>query len=306
MTDFRTIVPIEKYKAPIDYQSQLFLIGSCFTEHISKKFNYFKFRNCSNPFGVLFHPLAIENILERAVNQKAFTENELICEQELYHCFEVHSEFSSLSPQDLLERLNQRLKETHLALQNASHIIITLGTSWVYRHLESDKIVANCHKIPQRTFGKELLSVAEIRNSLERIIQLFPDKNVLFTISPVRHIKDGYFENNVSKSHLFSAIYSILSNKVRYFPSYEIVMDELRDYRFFTEDMIHPNVVAIDYVWKRFSENYLAENTHPILKEIDSIQKALQHRPFNPDTEAHQNFIENTQKRIEKLGDIWF
>jgi len=306
MTNFRTIVPIEKYNAPIDYQSYLFLIGSCFTEHISQKFEYFKLRNCSNPFGILFHPNAIENILSRAIEQKVFTEKDLVFGQELYHCFDVHSEFSSLSSQDLLTKLNKTLEQTYSDLQKATHIIITLGTSWVYRHLASDKIVANCHKIPQKEFRKELLSVDEIRESLQRIIGLFPDKQILFTLSPVRHIKDGFFENNVSKSHLFSAIFSVLSDKVNYFPSYEIVMDELRDYRFFAEDMIHPNQIAIDYVWNRFSENYLTPEALETAKEIDSIQKALQHKPFNPESQLHKNFVENTQKRIEKLGSIWF
>ncbi|HLW39402.1 MAG TPA: GSCFA domain-containing protein [Brumimicrobium sp.] len=305
MTNFRTQIPIEKYNFPIDYKSEVFSIGSCFAENISKKLDYFKLKNKANPFGVLFHPLAIEKVLEKALQQVPFTENDIFFHNELWHSFDVHSEFSSTDKNELLEQLNQTLSETRIVLEKSTHIIVTLGTSWVYRYSQTGKIVANCHKVPQKEFSKELLSSEQITKSLERIISLFQDKKIIFTISPVRHIKDGFFENNVSKSNLFVALQEVLSENVNYFPSYEIVMDELRDYRFFSEDMLHPNPIAIDYIWERFSKHYLSENALQISKEIDFVQKALNHKPFNPNTEAHKKFVESTQKRIERLGEIW-
>src|SRR5690554_5763773 len=305
MTNFRTQIPIEKYNFPIDYKSEVFSIGSCFAENISKKLDYFKLKNKANPFGVLFHPLAIEKVLEKALQQVPFTENDIFFHNELWHSFDVHSEFSSTDKNELLEQLNQTLSETRIVLEKSTHIIVTLGTSWVYRYSQTGKIVANCHKVPQKEFSKELLSSEQITKSLERIISLFQDKKIIFTISPVRHIKDGFFENNVSKSNLFVALQEVLSENVNYFPSYEIVMDELRDYRFFSEDMLHPNQIAIDYIWERFSKHYLSENALQISKEIDFVQKALNHKPFNPNTEAHKKFVESTQKRIERLGEIW-
>lgn len=306
MTNFRIQIPIEQYNFPIDYSSEIFSIGSCFAENIAKKFDYFKLKNTANPFGILFQPLAIEKILEKAVKEISFTENDIFFHNELWHSFDVHSEFSQVDKNKLLEKLNQTLSETKKALENSTHIIITLGTSWVYRHNQTNEIVANCHKVPQKEFTKELLSVEQITKSLSNIISLFSDKKIIFTVSPVRHIKDGFFENNVSKANLFVSINNINFNgNINYFPSYEIVMDELRDYRFFSEDMLHPNQTAINYIWERFSENYLSENALEISKEIDSIQKALNHKPFNPNTEQHKKFVEITQKRIEKLGDIW-
>lgn len=302
---FRTQIPITRYNFPIDYKSEIFSVGSCFAEHISQKFDYFKLKNTANPFGILFHTLAIEKVLEKVVQKIPFTEKDIFFHNELWHCFDVHSEFSTTDKNKLLEQLNQILSDTQKALERSTHIIITLGTSWVYRYNQTGEIVANCHKVPQKEFSKELLSPEQITKSLERIISLFSDKKIIFTVSPVRHIKDGFFENNVSKSHLFTALNQILQRNVNYFSSYEIIMDELRDYRFFSEDMLHPNQMAIDYIWERFSENYLSGNTLEISKEIDSIQKALNHKPFNPNTEAHQKFVENTQKRIEKLGEIW-
>lgn len=305
MTQFRTQVPVNKYEFSLDYNSEVFSIGSCFAENISRKLTYFKLKNHVNPFGILFHPLAIQKILEKTLQQIPFTEDDVFFHNELWHCFDVHSEFSSADKNQLLEQLNRELSETKKALENSTHIIITLGTSWVYQYNLTGEIVANCHKVSQKEFTKKLLSSERITESLERIISLFSDKKIIFTISPVRHIKDGFFENNVSKSTLFVALQQVLSENVNYFPSYEIVMDELRDYRFFSEDMLHPNQIAIDYIWERFAENYFCENAFKTFKEIDAIQKALNHKPFNPNTQAHKKFVESTQKRIEKLGVIW-
>ncbi|HUH51066.1 MAG TPA: GSCFA domain-containing protein [Flavobacterium sp.] len=304
--NFSTPIKIASFAYPIDYSSHTFFIGSCFAENISKKFDYYKLKNTSNPFGVLFHSLAVEKIIQKAVQDIVFTADDLVVSNELWCCLDAHSELSATNKDELLAQLNQRLRQTQLALQQATHISITLGTSWVYKYLPTNQMVANCHKIPQKEFSKELLSVEVIAESLNNIIRLLPNKHILFTISPVRHSKDGFFENNLSKAHLFAALNHVLGDQAHYFPAYEIIMDELRDYRFFAADMLHPNQLAIDYIWERFSENYLSAKALDTSKEIAAIQKALQHKAFNPDTLQHQQFVANTQKRIEALGELWY
>jgi lysophospholipase L1-like esterase len=320
---FRTQIPLSKTNNPIDYNSKVLSFGSCFAENMADKFDYFKFQNETNPFGIIFNPVSIEKIIERTVEEKWFTEKDVFFHSERWHCFEVHSDLSNSDRQELLETLNKAISETNKKLKEATHIIITYGTSWIYRNLESDEIVANCHKVPQKQFSKELLSVDRIEKSIQNTIRfiqtLNPEINFIFTVSPVRHIKDGFAENQLSKSHLFAGLHHNLSRgfgtevynlKLEYFPSYEIMMDELRDYRFYTEDMLHPNPVAIDYIWHKFSENYIAENAVSIMKEIEEIQKSLRHRSFNPESEQHQKFLAKLQQRIdllkEKLPHITF
>lgn len=309
---FRTQIPILKSNNPIDYNSKILSIGSCFAENMAEKFDYFKFQNETNPFGIIFNPVSIEKLFKRVCNQELFGEKDVFFHNERWHSFEVHSDLSNANRQELLETLNKAVTETHKELKEASHIIITLGTSWIYRSIESSEVVANCHKVPQKQFSKELLSVKEIQKSIQNTIDfiqaLNPNINFIFTISPVRHIKDGFIENQISKSHLFTALHAILKSKfynlkLGYFPSYEIMMDELRDYRFYGEDMLHPNQIAIDYIWKLFSENYISENDFSIMKEVDEIQKSLRHRSFNPESDQHQKFLSNLQAKINFLGE---
>lgn len=320
---FRTQIPLSKSNNPIDYYSKVLSFGSCFAENIADKFDYFKFQNETNPFGIIFNPVSIEKIIERSVHENWFTEKDVFFHNERWHSFEAHSDLSNSDRQELLETLNKAISETHKKLKEATHIILTYGTSWIYRNLESEEIVANCHKVPQKQFSKELLDVDVIEKSIQNTIHLIqtlnPDVNFIFTISPVRHIKDGFAENQLSKSHLFAGLHHNLSRdfgtetynlKLEYFPSYEIMMDELRDYRFYTEDMLHPNQVAIDYIWHKFSENYLTENAIFLMKEIDEIQKSLRHRSFNPESAQHQKFLAKLHQRInilaEKLPHITF
>lgn len=310
---FRTQIPLSKTNNPIDYNSKVLSFGSCFAENMANKFDYFKFQNETNPFGIIFNPVSIEKIIDRTVQEKWFTEKDVFFHNERWHSFDVHSDLSNSDRQELLETLNKAISETRKQLKEATHIIITYGTSWIYRNLESEQIVANCHKVLQKQFSKELLTVDAIEKSIQNTINLIqtlnPDINFIFTISPVRHIKDGFAENQLSKSHLFAALHQVLKTHnsklitANYFPSYEIVMDELRDYRFYGEDMLHPNAVAIDYIWHKFSENYIAENAISIMNEIEEIQKSLRHRSFNPESEQHQKFLAKLQQRINILGE---
>lgn len=314
---FRTVIPVEKYDFPIDYQSKILSLGSCFAENMSEKFEYFKFQNTVNPFGIIFNAVSLEKIITRCIQNHFYTENDIFFHNDSWHCFEVHSELSNANKEVFLKNLNQLIESTSQQIAQSTHLIITLGTSWVYRNTATNEIVANCHKVPQKQFTKELLSVDQNEKSLQNIVALIRDINpnckFIFTVSPVRHIKDGFIENNLSKSHLFTAIHKIINYQlpiVNYFPSYEIMMDELRDYRFYAEDMLHPNATAIDYIWIKFFENYVKEEEFPTMQQVCDIQKALHHRPFNPTTEKHQQFLEKIQAKIaqiqQKLPHIHF
>ncbi|MBS7232451.1 GSCFA domain-containing protein [Flavobacterium psychroterrae] len=311
---FRTQIPISKTNNQIDYNSKIISIGSCFAENMADKFDYFKFQNQTNPFGIIFNPVSIEKIISRVIKQEFYTEKDVFFYNERWHSYEVHSDLSNSDRQELLETLNKAILETGKQLKEATHIIITYGTSWIYRNIESDEIVANCHKVPQKQFIKQLLSVNEIEQSIHNKIDLIgilnPHINFIFTVSPVRHVKDGFAENQLSKSHLFASLHSNLKSKINnlkleYFPSYEIMMDELRDYRFYTEDMLHPNQVAIDYIWHKFSENYISENSIKTMEEISDIQKSLRHRSFNPESEQHKKFLSKLQQKINAIQEKW-
>ncbi|WP_396591708.1 GSCFA domain-containing protein [Allomuricauda sp. R78024] len=307
----QTTVPLIKSENSIDYQSKLLLLGSCFVENIGEKLEYFKFQQLQNPFGILFHLLAIENLVERAIENRNYQENEVFEHHGIWHCFDAHSDNSATSKTILLQNLNEGLKETKQQLEQTTHIIITLGTAWVYRHNSTKKAVANCHKVPQKEFSKELLSIEVIKNSLARLIELVHSVNenaqVIFTISPVRHLKDGFTENQQSKSHLITALHGVLSSRAQsreiYFPSYEIMMDELRDYRFYGKDMVHPNELAIDYIWEKFKSSWISSQSYAVMEEVEAIQKGLQHRAFNPDSEEHQKFKKSLQTKITYLKE---
>ena len=304
----QTEIPLTKQLYnQIDYSSKLLLLGSCFSENIGEKFSYFKFQSTINPFGILFHPVAIENLITRSVNKDYYSESDLYFNNEQWSCLDAHSKLNKTSKEELLNELNTQLDETHNQLKVSNHLIITLGTSWVYRHIDTDKIVANCHKIPQKQFLKELLSADEIAESLEAIVSLVksinPKISFLFTVSPVRHIKDGFIENTQSKAHLLTAIHKIIEprKQMYYFPSYEIMMDELRDYRFYNADMIHPSLVAIDYIWEKFKRVWLSEDALETSEIVASIQAKKAHRPFHPNSQAHQEFLSKLQNDIEGL-----
>jgi len=296
----------EQSKSQIDYNSNVLLLGSCFSDNIGKKLDYFKFQNLQNPFGILFHPKAIETLIVNAIQEKKYSEKDVFFHNEQWHCFDAHSKLSHSSKEDLINNLNVSVALAHKQIYESTHIIITLGTAWTYRFVETNKTVANCHKVPQKQFRKELLSVEEIINSLENISKEIKKVNsraaIIFTVSPVRHLKDGFVENTQSKSHLITAIHSVLSPRAQsrglcYFPSYEIMMDELRDYRFYNEDMLHPNHTAINYIWEKFQKVWLSEEASKIMDEVGVIQKGLQHKSFNPNSEAHQQFLKKLEAK---------
>ncbi|HSP12164.1 MAG TPA: GSCFA domain-containing protein [Salegentibacter sp.] len=301
--EFRTRIPIKEEQPKIDYDSRVFLIGSCFVENIGAKLEYFKLQKLQNPLGILFHPRAIANFLERVVSGYHYSEEDIFFYNERWHCFEAHSALSDPDKSVILENLNQNLGKSREFLKNASHVVITLGTAWNYMNLVTAKAVANCHKIPQKNFRKELSSIEELQQSVEKIIgyleSLNPKLCIIFSVSPVRHLRDGFVENQLSKAQLICAVHSL--KKSAYFPSYEIMMDELRDYRFYAEDMVHPSALAIDYIWKRFTETWFSENAMITLAEVEKIQKGLAHKPFNAESMAHKDFLKKLKSQENRL-----
>ena len=283
------------------------LLGSCFSENIGNKLAFYKFQSTQNPFGILFHPKAIETLITNSINEKEYTDLDIFFHNERWHSFDAHSKVSNSDKENLLNSLNKSAKLTKKNIKEASHIIITLGTSWTYRFIETDQVVANCHKVPQKKFLKEILSIEEVTETLEAVIALIKSENpkttILFTISPVRHLKDGFIENQQSKSHLFSAIHQVVNPResLFYFPSYEIMMDELRDYRFYAEDMVHPNQTAIKYIWNKFSDTWISEGSKNTMSEVDKIQSGLNHKPFNATSDQHLKFKENLNSKIKEI-----
>ena len=303
----QTQLPLEIQSPVIDYSSKLVLLGSCFAENIAEKFSYYKFQNNVNPLGVLFHPVAILDLLSRARQNKFYTDNDVFFSNGYWQSFQAHSRLNSTSQSEILDHLNKALKLTQNQLQSASHVILTFGTAWVYKHKQSKTTVANCHKQPQSEFDKSILSVDELQDTFNSIISVLksfnPKVTVVFSISPVRHLKDGFVENNHSKSQLISALHPIVSSSenTHYFPSFELVMDELRDYRFYKDDMMHPNQLAIDYIWERFQSSWIESDVKLTMNEVSRLQKGLDHKPFNPSSKAHIAFLSNLSKGVDTL-----
>jgi len=306
--NFTTKIPVQKSNFPIEYDSKIMLLGSCFAESMGEKFEYFKFQATTNPFGIIFNPVSLAKLIERSAQKEYFTEDDIFFHNDLWQCYEVHSELSHPDKAIFLHSLNELINSTHTQLNDLTHLIITLGTSWVYRNIETNEIVANCHKVPQKQFVKELLSSEIISQSIESILFTIsvvnPNCNFVFTVSPVRHIKDGFVENTLSKSHLITALHKTITqytSSINYFPSYEIMMDELRDYRFYTEDMLHPSQTAIDYIWEQFSDFAFSADTKILLKEVEGIQKRMAHKSFQPQSEGHKLFKQKLASDCQSL-----
>ncbi len=300
---FRTEITSPKYPFQIDYQTKIFGLGSCFVDHMKNKFDYYQFQTQINPFGVIFNPVSIKNILQRIVNQQFFTPDDLFLHNNIWKSFDLHSVFNCDSAPKLLDDVNDKIIKAHQFLSQSNVLLITLGTAWVYRLKSTNEIVTNCHKVPQQKFTKELLSTTEIIDNLQDIISLAKtlskDIKILFTVSPIRHLKDGFVENNVSKARLIDAIYQVVDQaKSFYFPSYEMLMDDLRDYRFYKEDMIHPNQMAVDYIWQKLQASLMHESTLQISKQVAKIRKSLQHKAFDKNSAQHQQFLEKIDKQI--------
>ena len=303
--EFRTeISPAESAKK-IDLDSRLLTIGSCFSEEIGTRLRDNKFQVLNNPFGTIYNPVSIAKLLTKIRDNDPFTEDRFVKSQDVYYSYDFHGRLSALTSDQLKETSDSALARSHNFFTESDWILITLGTSVVYRLTDSQEIVANCHKVPSDSFSKSLLSSDDIREALRRWLVGSGEKNIILTVSPVRHIRDTLEVNSVSKSilRLVSHELSTEFENVHYFPSYEILMDDLRDYRFYSDDLIHPSSVASDYIWEKFMASYMSPDTREFVKEWQKISQSLKHRPFQTGTQQYKTFLEKTISKLEMLSE---
>ncbi len=304
--DFRLEFTPKVFNTRINHSHKLFLAGSCFTEQIGSKLAAQKFRIIDNPNGILFNPVSIAKSIISYIEQKQYTTEDLFFQNELWGSWEHHTKFSSLEPDECLLRINRSQSAAHEFLKNADWVLLTLGSAFVYE-LENREVVANCHKVPTDKFTKRMLAMEEVVSVLDNLIHRLkhfnPTLRIIFTISPVRHLRDGFVENNRSKATLINTVHKLVGmfQGLFYFPAYELVMDDLRDYRFFAEDMVHPNYAATNYVWEKFIVTCIDEPSQALMKEINTINAAKAHRAFNPASAAHQKFLKANLEKVQQL-----
>ena len=302
---FRTEVEIPISKKKIQISDSLFSIGSCFATEISVKLSDSQFQTLNNPFGTLFNPWAVKNSIQEIFENKIYTEKDLDFHQGEYLSFNHHTSFSSENQEETLRKINQKINLAHEFLKRSNWVIITYGTAFAYEHLAKNIFVANCHKIPQTNFNKRLLSHEELVNSIAETCHILKkicpkETQFLFTLSPVRHTKDGFSKNNLSKAKLLCAIHEVVKQheNCHYIPVYEIVMDDLRDYRFYKEDLIHPSEQAVQYIWEKFKKAYFSDEADRFSNENLKIKQALEHRPKDKNSPKHEAFLKQIQEKI--------
>lgn len=306
MMNLQTPVALPKASFDISHRATILLFGSCFSENIGLKLTENKFTVNVNPFGVLYNPISIYNAIDRLLDKQEFTQKDFIHHNDSYHSFMHHGSFSKTRQDDALQSVNNEFYKATSQLDVADFLLITFGTSYVFKWNDTGEIVGNCHKIPTNQFTRERLTVEDITttwNSLiKRILASNPNLKIVFTVSPIRHFKDGAHNNQLSKSILHLSIDNLIEQfpaNTFYFPAFEIMMDQLRDYRFYTDDMLHPSQLAQEYIWKRFAETYFSEETQTIISQWQRIRQSLSHRPYNADSEAYQKFLLRTIADIE-------
>lgn len=292
---------------PISHHSKILSMGSCFAQTIGQKMADAKLNILINPFGTIFHPLALEGLLDKAVFSDSFDENLILERDGLFFHFEAHSDLVGKTKAELLEKLNRKRDLVLDFLKTGTHLILTLGTAWGYE-LHNQGLVANCHKQSQSLFTKRLWNVEEMRLPLDVLFhnlhQINPNLKIFLTLSPVRHLKDGISENQLSKSMLRVLCAELEKSHAHltYFPAYEVMMDELRDYRFYKSDLIHPSEEAENYIWEKWKKAIFSSETRDKVSEIEKIKLELAHRPLNPDSASHRKFLQNLLSKLERLN----
>lgn len=305
--EFRTTVSVEPFKEKISYNSKIMFIGSCFATSIGCRMNDLLFPTLINPFGVLYNPFSISQSINNLMATQLFTEEQLFNHGGLWGSFYHHSSFSSPSKEECLSKINHTLNEGRQFIISADFLVITLGTTWTYQHRKNRNVVANCHKFPSKDFDRIPMTEDEVMQMLAVAIIKLREKNpklkVILTVSPIRHWKDGAVNNMVSKATLIMAAQkmSLSLHDCYYFPAFEIMMDDLRDYRFYAEDMIHPSSVAVDYIFEKFVAAAIDSESVKLVPEIEKLIKAANHRPFNPNTPEHLQF---KKTQLEKTVDL--
>jgi len=309
MTTFRTEVVLPRVTTQLTYRRNALMVGSCFTENIGNYLQRHYFPVLTNPCGILYNPASIAGCIEFLVREKQIEASDLFFANGLWNNFNFHSRFSHPDLKSALAGMNGSLAIASQQLKSASHLFVTFGTSWVYREKEGNTIVGNCHKLPADRFNRERLTIEEMCNQwiglLSRIFAIHPGLNIVFTVSPIRHLKDGSYENQVSKSGLFLLVDRLLSqfgtNNVSYFPSYELVMDELRDYRFYATDMLHLSELATNFIQEKFNGVFLDNEGKEIDLAIDKIVKTLAHKPFHRENSSYQDLLSRMGDEVSKI-----
>ena len=301
---FRTEIELNKHSDTFSHSNNFFLVGSCFTENIGNKLSLAGFEVLQNPFGIHFNPYSIANCIYRILDKKYYVAHDFMLHNNKYINFDLHGKYSETDVNTSLNKINESINRAHHFTKNVDCIIITLGTAWVYEY--QNKIVANCHKLEQTKFIKRILTLEEIVKQYQGLIiklqQINKDVRIIFTLSPVRHLRDGFVENQLSKALLHVVIHELikLCKRVEYFPSYEIQMDDLRDYRFCKEDMLHPTEQAVEYVWKKFSSCYFSDETVRLIEEFNNLYRLKNHKVISHETSEYQKHNDKINE-LEKM-----
>jgi len=309
MINLRTNIDIPESSYGLTYKKKSMLVGSCFTGNIGGTLRYYKFPVMINPFGVMYNPVSVKKVLDILMREAYFEEKDLNYYNNLWLSFYHDTSFSGDDQKNVLKTINRQIHEGAQWLSDINLLIITFGTARVYRHKNDHSIVSNCHKLPAEEFSRELLDVGTIVDEYKSLIAQLRDFNphmhMVFTISPVRHWKDGAVGNQQSKATLILALQKLLEEhpEIEYFPAYEIMMDELRDYRFYGDDMLHPGNTGIQYIWERFSQTYIKKSTFKLMDQVEEIVKARNHKPFRPKSLEYQKFLKKQIEKTEQLID---
>ena len=303
----QTEIHITPFDCKLNHTGKILMLGSCFATNIGERLADAKFNVYENPFGVIYNPASVAKGIEILLENGSFTENDLNLYNGLYYSFHFHSSFSDIEKQLVLSKMNNAKQQGYDFVKNAEYIIISFGSAIAYKHITTNKIVANCHKLPSYEFEKTNLTITEIVNLTNTAIRNIREINnkaiFIFTVSPIRYLSNGAHENQLSKSRLLLAVNEICNDNKNcfYFPAYEIMMDELRDYRFYADDMLHPSTLAIDYIWHKFANTAMTDESLAIIDEIKKIQPAKQHRAFNPNSEEHKKFLKTYFEKTKQL-----
>lgn len=311
---FRFEFDIKKLPEGLTHHDRLLLIGSCFTENIGTKLDAYKFKTLQNPNGILFNPVSVAEAIVDGIENRQYTEGDLFCYNEAWHSWNHHSRFSGITVQQALDKMNESSSRLHQFLKTCDYLFITLGSAWIYRltdkalNFSEGKVAANNHKAPSDWFNRRLLAVEEVQsvldNMMHRVFLFNPNTKIIFTISPVRHLREGVVENNRSKAVLIQAVHQLVDKfeKLWYFPAYELVLDDLRDYRYYSEDLVHPNYFATQYVWERMVEATMSEPSKQLIAEIHDLNLAVKHKPFNSSGSQHQKFLASYLQKTRLLS----
>ena len=309
--EFRTLVQLPESQPKITHRHPMLLIGSCFSENLGKRLACYKFNCAVNPYGILYNPFSIAKALDEIARNRHYTEDDLFYWNGQWHSNMHHTSFSHESKETCLQLINEHIQRAHNLLEQAKYLIITYGTAYYYETADTHEVAGNCHKRPDKAFQRKIIRMGDpvdtyVQEQLQKLLHAHPGLHIIFTISPIRHAKDGFHENQLSKSTLLLMADRFIHEhpgRASYFPAYEIMMDELRDYRFYASDMLHPSETAVCYIWECFAKTYFSNATRSLIKEIEEIRKGLNHKPFHAGSEQHKAFLRQLVLKIRQAQE---